>query len=86
MKDPRQTEDLYHKIYDLESYYANVDRSFPDGVDKEIKLREIQQEILSYEKKIYHIDTERAIKMFEYTLYVFAIVVLLILFFYVLRS
>ena len=86
MKDPRQTEDLYHKIYDLESYYANVDRSFPDGVDKEIKLREIQQQILSYEKKIYHIDTERAIKLFEYTLYVFAVVVLLILFFYVLRS
>jgi len=86
MKEPRLTEDLYHKIYDLESYYANVDRSYPDGVDKEIKLREIQQEILSYEKKIYHIDTERAIKMFEYTLYVFAVVVLFILFFYVLRS
>ena len=52
---------------------------------KEIKLREIQQEILSYEKKIYHIDTERAIKMFEYTLYVFAIVVLFILLFYVVQ-
>jgi len=86
MKDPRQTEDLYHKIYDLESYYANVDRSYPDGVDKEIKLREIQQQILSYEKKIHYIDTERAIKLFEYTLYVFAVVVLLILFFYVLIS
>ena len=86
MKDPRQTEDLYHKIYDLEAYYANVDRSYPDGVDKEIKLREIQKQILSYEKKIYHIDTERAIKMFEYTLYVFAVVVLFILLFYALRS
>ena len=85
MKEPRQTEDLYRKIYDLETYYANVDRSYPDGVDKEIKLREIQQEILSYEKKIYHIDTERAIKMFEYTLYVFAIVVLFILLFYVVQ-
>ena len=86
MKDPRQTEDLYRKIYDLESYYANVDRSYPDGVDKEIKLREIQQEILSYEKQIYYIDTERAIKLFEYTLYVFAVEVLFILLFYVLRS
>jgi hypothetical protein len=85
MREPRQTEDLYRKIYDLETYYANVDRSYPDGVDKEIKLREIQQEIISYEKKIYHIDTERAIKMFEYTLYVFAVVVLFILLFYVIQ-
>jgi hypothetical protein len=85
MREPRLTEDLYRKIYDLETYYANVDRSYPDGVDKEIKLREIQQEILSYEKKIYHIDTERAIKMFEYTLYVFAVVVLFILLFYVVQ-
>ena len=80
MKDPRLTEDLYHKIYDLESYYANVDRSYPDGVDKQTKLREIQQEILSYEKKIHYIDTERAIKLFEATLYVFVVVVLFILF------
>ena len=86
MKDPRLTEDLYHKIYDLESYYANVDRSYPDGVDKQTKLREIQQEILSYEKKIHYIDTERAIKLFEATLYVFVVVVLFILLFYVLRS
>ena len=86
MREPRLTEDLYRKIYDLETYYANVDRSYPDGVDKEIKLREIQQQILSYEKKIHYIDTERAIKLFEYTLYVFAVVVLLILFFYVLIS
>jgi len=86
MKDPRQTEDLYHKIYDLESYYANVDRSYPNGVDKEKKLREIQQEILSYEKKIHHIDTERAIKLFEYTLYVFAVVVTLMFLFFFIRS
>ncbi len=86
MKDPRQTEDLYHKIYDLENYYANVDRSNPNGIEKEKKLREIQQEICNYEKRIHYIDTERAIKLFEYTLYVFSVVAVLIFLFFFIRS
>lgn len=78
-------EDIRRKLYDLELYYAQVE-SWPDGIDKELKLMEIHASIIDYEMAIYNIESNNMIRLFEYTLYGFGLLAVVIAVYFILMS
>lgn len=79
-------EDIKRKMYDLELYYSQIENTWADGVEKEAKLIEINASIIDYEKAIYNIETNNMIKVFEYTLYAFAMLTIAIAVYFILMS
>ena len=79
-------DDIKRKIYDLELYYSQVENNYPSGFEKEALLIEINSSIIELEKTIYNIDTNKTIKIFEYTLYFVIFVIVLVGAYFILKS
>ena len=69
--------------YDLELYYSQVSINYPDGPEKEAKLKEINDQIIDFEKAIFNVETTKAVKLFEHAVYTTVTILAVVAIYYI---
>jgi len=77
-------EELKRRVYDLELYYSQVSINYPDNPEKEAKLKEINDQIIDFEKAIFNIETTKAVKLFEQAVYTTVAILAVVAIYYIL--
>jgi hypothetical protein len=76
-------EEIRRRVYDLELYYNQVSINYPDGPEKEAKLKEITEQMNDFEKAIFNIETNKAVKLFEQAVYTTVAILAVVALYYV---